>query len=210
MNPVVIHTDRFSPYGWTARHVATEKGIEFSVADVGRGSPEIQALHPFGKMPVLRHGEIVIYETLAIAHYLDRAFAGPALQPIDCLGQSTVLQWISVVNSYVFPLLNGLVKERFAASQSGEQPNEANIAATLEPLAMQLGLVDRTVRDHRFLVGERLTLADSFLFPLLHFASFTPEGSEALAAVPAARRWLGMMRERPSFAATNPFATPAA
>jgi glutathione S-transferase len=74
------------------------------------------------------------------------------------------------------------------------------------PLAMQLGLIEDTVRNQAFLVGRILTLADCFLFPLLHLASFTPEGVEALVAAPAANHWLARMRARPSFLATNPFA----
>ncbi len=203
---VIIHTDYWSPYGWTARHVATEKGVGFSVATVARASQGIRSLHPFGKMPVLTHGDVTIYETLAIAHYLDRGFAGPPLQPNDCLAQSQVLTWISVVNAYVFPLLNALVKQRTFSSLGGGKPDEAALAEMRAPLAMQLGLIEEAALSHRFLVGNDLTIADSFLLPILHFAAFTPEGAEALEAAPSTRRWLERMRERPSFAATEPFA----
>jgi glutathione S-transferase len=206
MTEVVIHTHLYSPYGWTARHVAEEKGVSYRVVPADTGSPDHLKLHPFGKMPLLQHGEIIIYETLAIAHYLDKAFEGPPLQPAECLGQSTVLRWISVVNSYVFPVMNWLVKERTAASRGGEQPDEAAIAAVRAPLALQLKLIEEAVSSHPFLVCDRLSIADSFLMPLLHFAAFTPEGVEALRAAPAASNWLERMRDRPSFAATNPFA----
>lgn len=207
LSAVVIHTDLLSSYGWTARLVAAEKGVNYSVAHVGRGSSEIRRLHPFGKMPVLQHGEVIVYETLAIAHYIDRAFAGPALQPVGYQGQSEVLRWISVVENYMFPLMKGLIQERSAPSWRGDdEPDEIALASMRAPLAMQLGLIDEALRGHAFLVGQRLTLADCFLFPILHLASVTPEGAEALVAVPATFQWLTRMRGRPSFAATNPFA----
>ena len=52
--------------------------------------------------------------------------------------------------------------------------------------------------------GETFTLADAFLMPQLHYATFTPEGTEALATAPAAAAWLDRMRARRSVAATNP------
>ena len=43
-------------------------------------TPEIDAIHPFGKMPVLRHGDFTLCESKAIATYLDRAFDGPSFE----------------------------------------------------------------------------------------------------------------------------------
>lgn len=210
MTSIVLHTNVLSPYGWTARLVAAEKGVSHEVRPVDTSSPAHLRLHPFGKMPVLQHGDVVVYETLAIAHYIDRAFDGPALQPAEVLGQTEVLRWISVVNGYVFPVMNGLIKERVASLWRDTPPDEAVLEALKAPLADQVGLIDRTLSDHAFLVGDRLTLADCFLFPHLHFAAQTPEGVEALGSAAAARRWLDGMRARPSVNATSPFAEPAA
>jgi glutathione S-transferase len=205
MSEVLLHTNVFSPYGWTARMVAAEKGVPHRIVAVDTSSPAHRRLHPFGKMPVLEHGRMIVYETLAIAHYLDRAFDGPPLQPDDVVGQTDVLRWISVVNGYCFAVMNGLVKERTAGSWRAEPTNEATIESLRGPLAMQLSLIGEAVADRPYLTGEAFTLADAFLFPQLHFAAFTPEGSEALAAAPAVEAWLQRVRARPSFAATNPF-----
>ena len=74
------------------------------------------------------------------------------------------------------------------------------------PLAQQLELIGQAVTPGGFVVGDRFTLADAFLFPLTHFVSFTPEGAQALAAAPAVARWLDRMRARPAVEATNPMA----
>ncbi|HEV2365580.1 MAG TPA: glutathione S-transferase family protein [Caulobacteraceae bacterium] len=204
MAEVVIHSRLLSPYGWTSQLVAAEKGIDYRVAEAVPASPEHRALHPFAKVPVLEHGEVVIFETLAICHYLDRRFPGPALQPVDCLGQARMLSWISAYNAYVFPPLNLLVKERYAASFRGEEPDAEAIANLTAALDLPMATIETALERHSFLVGEHFTLADAFLLPMLHIAAFGPEFSEALAARPAARAWLGRVRARPSFAATNP------
>jgi glutathione S-transferase len=100
---ITFHSMADSAYLWTAMLAADEKGVSYNVTELVYRSPEHLKLHPFGKMPVMQHGEIFIYESLAITHYIDRAFAGPALQPLDALGQADMLRWISIVNAYVFP-----------------------------------------------------------------------------------------------------------
>lgn len=207
MSDVIIHTQTLSPYGWTARLCAAEKGVAHTVRDVDTASPEHRKLHPFGKIPVLQHGERVIYETLAIAHYIDRAFEGPALQPVDYSGQTDMLRWISIVNGYGFAVMNGLIKARMAVLVTGGPPDETRLADLRTQLEPQVALIDETLSAYPFLVGERFTLADAFLFPQLHYASQTPEGADALAAAPATRTWLEAMRARPSVATTSPFAS---
>ena len=203
MAEVVIHTVSMSPYGWTARMLAAEKGLAFDTVHADVADPGYGRLHPFRKMPVLTHGDIVVYETLAIAHYIDRAFEGPPLQPSDVLGQTRMLQWVSVVNAYLFATLNGLVKHRFAQATGGVA-EAAPLPTLVAALPAQLALVEAAVADHPFLAGDAFSIADAVLAPQLHYATFTPEGLEALAAAPATAAWLDRMRARPSVAATNP------
>src|SRR5215212_4111560 len=39
--------------------------------------------HPFGRVPALQHDDFVLYETNAIAAYIDDVFPGPKLTPAD-------------------------------------------------------------------------------------------------------------------------------
>lgn len=205
MSTLVLHSIAMSPYGWTAALTAAEKGVDCDIVPIPEaGTPERLKLHPFGKMPVLQHGDLFVYETLAITHYIDRAFAGPVLQPLEVQRQTDMLRWISIVNGYVFPLMNGLIKERTAAFWRGDAPDEAALDAMREPLAHQFRLIDEAVWKQPFLAGDHLTLADLFLVPHLHLVSTTPEGQEALAHAPGAMAWLERLRARPSFEATNP------
>jgi len=204
MQPLVIHADLLSPYGWSARMVAAEKGVPYEMAPADVTAADYEALHPFRKMPVLRHGAIVVYETLAIAHYIDRAFDGPALQPSDPLGQARVLTWISLVNGYMFPTMNGLVKVRFAMATGGELPEPERLAAMQADQVRQVAFIAKAVETQPWLTGEAFTLADAFLFPHLQFASMTPEGAQAVTDHPAAAAWLDRVRARPSATATNP------
>jgi glutathione S-transferase len=189
-----------SAYLWTAMHVADEKGLTYEFVPVTYRSPEHLKLHPFGKMPMLQHGDKFIYETLAIAHYLDSAFDGPRLQPADPFGQARMLQWISIVNSYVFPTMNRFTKERLVKPAMGIDIDPEFIVGAQEPLFLQLRLIEEALSQHEYLVGKRLTLADSFLLPHLLFFTRTPEGKALIPKTPGAAAWLQRMMQRPSYA----------
>jgi len=199
MADIVFHSLEESAYLWTAMQVADEKGVSYEIAPIVLHSPEHLKLHPFGKMPVLQHGKFFLFETAAIAHYIDEAFAGPALQPEDAAGQAEVIRWISIVNSYVFPTMNRFMKERLVRPAMGIEPDLAFIDSAQEPLRLQMRLIDEAVTKSDYLVGNSYTIADSFLLPHLLFFGRTPEGEALLGRSRGAAAWLERMRARPSF-----------
>ena len=73
--PEIIGSIR-STYTRVACMVCEEKGIEYVLTERPLHAPEILAIHPLGKMPVLRHGDFELFELKAIATYLDRSFPG--------------------------------------------------------------------------------------------------------------------------------------
>lgn len=211
MGEVIFHSQNPSVYLWTATTVAAEKGVGWKLKVLEPGSETHRRLHPFAKSPVLQHGAVFVYETLALAHYIDRTFDGPNLHPADVIGQSDMLRWISLVNAYMFPTMtNGLAKERLLVPMQGGQSNEDVIAASVEQMTAQLALISQSLRMYDFLVGKHVTLADCFLLPHLHFASMTPEGAALLQEYKLANKWLTRMRERRSFALSDQFAPKAA
>jgi glutathione S-transferase len=198
MAEITFHSMADSAYLWTAMHVADEKGVSYEFAPLIYGSAEHFDLHPFGKMPVLQHGDLFLYETAAIAHYIDRAFAGAPLQPPTAWAQAQVLRWISMINAYVFPVMNRFTKERLVRPAWGVAPDVEFLASAREPLKLQIRLIEEAAADG-WLAGPALTIADSFLFPHLLFFGLTPEGAAMLAGAPCSRAWLRQLMERKSF-----------
>ena len=70
-----------STYTRAARMVCEEKSIPYELTAARPHAPEVTAIHPFGKIPVMRHGDFELCESKAIATYLDLVFPGPRLIP---------------------------------------------------------------------------------------------------------------------------------
>jgi glutathione S-transferase len=206
MAEIVFHSMAESAYLWTAMHVADEKGVAYDFTPLVYRSPEHLKLNPLGKMPIMQHGTLFLYETLAIAHYIDKAFGGPPLQPGGPAAQAEVLKWVSIVNAYIFPTMNRFMKERIVKPQWGTEPDRAFMAEAKEPLALQIRLIDEAVGRHAFLAGDSLSIADSFLLPHLLFFGLTPEGAALIGGSRAIAAWFGRMRARPSYT-KSPMAT---
>jgi len=67
--PEIIGSAR-STYTRVLCMVCEEKGIEYVLTEKPLHAPEILAIHPQGKMPVLRHGGVELFESVGRTGYL--------------------------------------------------------------------------------------------------------------------------------------------
>src|SRR6185312_6044135 len=88
-----------STYVRVVRMACEEKGIPYDLIPVRPHAPEVEAIHPLGKVPAMRHGDLTLCESKAIVSYLDRVFDGPKLIPEDPRRAAEVEQWVSLVNT---------------------------------------------------------------------------------------------------------------
>ncbi len=169
-----------SNFVWVCRIACAEKGVPHRLTTALPHTPAIDAIHPLGKMPAMRHGEVTLAESRAICLYVDRAFAGPALVPADVLPAAQVEQWLSIVNTAIDPVWvrQYMVAYMFPGTPDGS-PNRAGIEAVLPKMEQQFAVMDRAVaRGH--LVGDTFTLADINLIPILYYVTKFPESGALL------------------------------
>src|SRR5262249_39804522 len=94
---VTLFGDPRSSYTWTVRLGLAEKGVKYRLETRTPHTPEQLALHPFGRIPALRDGEIELYEARAILGYVNEAFDGPSLiSTAGITARARSEQWISV------------------------------------------------------------------------------------------------------------------
>lgn len=205
MTDVTIYGPAMSTFVRTARMACAEKGVSHAVEEVDFRAEEYRRLHPFNKVPAMRHGDFILYETGAICRYVDRAFAGPPLQPQDTKALARMDQWMSAVNDYVYTvMIEEICWERLVVPMEGGQPDEAKIAAAVPKLIEQIAIFERALENSPYLAGAEMSLADLALFPILVYVKATPEGQAALPKAPALMAWFARMAARPSAAVTDP------
>ena len=193
MPDIEIHGFAQSSYVRTVRMVCVEKGVGHTLVPLAFRSDAHRALHPFLRMPAMRSGDVVLFESLAIAGYLDETCDGPALQPADPLGRARMLAWVTASMDYVHPTL----LRPFLDADSLSPDQVAAARGHLE-------VVDKALAKGPFLLGDRPTLADLFLAPMIAFA----EGQAQFGALTDGFGGLAAWREavwtRDSFRETLP------
>ena len=200
-DPIVYGFPR-STYVNIVRLVLTHKDVPYEFHDLEQvmGKTEHLALHPFNRVPILRHGDFTIYETSAIASYIDEAFGGPRLTPQDVRTRARMNQWLSAVNSYYYPyMIYHVTHERLVFPELGIASDEKVVAHALPKVEVALAVMERELSHGRdYLLGSEITLADFFVLPSTFAFSLTAEGKAMYPKYPAFCRWRERMENLPT------------
>jgi len=204
---LVLHGYHYSVYNRIARLALAEKGVAYDRVEVNPFAdipPSYLALHPFGRVPTLVHDGFVLYETGAITRYVDRTFAGPALQPATPHALARMDQLIGVIDSYGYwPMVRQVFSHRVFRAAAGRPVDEAEIAKGVAGSAKVLAALEALAADP-FLCGPDLSLADLHVGAMVAYFTLAPEGAALVGKHPRLAAWWAKVRQRASFAATDP------
>lgn len=172
--------------------------IEVNLAAQEQKSPRFLALNPFGQVPVIEDGDVVLGDSNAILAYLAARYGGSDWTPASPALAAEQQRWFSVAAG---PLAFGPAAAR--ANRLFGSPNP------LEPARARahalFALMDAHLERRAFLLGERLSLADVANYA---YTAHAPEGGVSLADYPHLRAWLERIENVPRFVAM-PRSTPA-
>jgi glutathione S-transferase len=141
-------------------------------------SPAMRALNPAGKVPFLVDGGMVITESCAIQLYLAEKHPEAGFMPDDLALRGQVYRWMFFLATDIEQPLWRIALHEFIYPVAERVPADA-------PLAMRDGkamiaVLEGHMKDRRYLVGDRLTVAD-------FNAAYTLDWA----------RWAGMLQEAP-------------
>lgn len=151
--------------------------------------PPLTNLNPWGELPILEDGKVVLRDSQAILVYLAAQYGDENWLPRDATGLGEVMQWLSTSAN---ELQNGPCAARLA-DKFGYAIDKAN---TLQRAARILPLIEAHLAAHQWLALGRPTIADCAVMP---YVALAPEGGISLEAYPNIRQWIARIKALPGF-----------
>ncbi|TCG07167.1 glutathione S-transferase [Paraburkholderia steynii] len=153
--------------------------------------PEFLAKNPFGQVPVIEDGYLVLFDSNAILVYLAKTYGDTSWLPDDPRGAAAVQRWLSL-----------------AAGQIAHGPGAARLVSVFgakldweaaKAIAIKLfDLIEPEMASKPFAIGDHPTIADIAAYSYIAHA---PEGGVSLEPYPNLRAWLRRIEALPGFVA---------
>ena len=140
-----------------------ELELDFGHHDVGSRAGDLEsdsflALNPHARIPVLRDGDAVVWESNTVMRYLGNRFEASALYPVDALQRSQVERWMDWELATLQPAFIDLFWGYYRT------PPAARDGAAIEDAMLRCRRVfealERRLVHCRFLAGDDFSLAD--------------------------------------------------
>jgi glutathione S-transferase len=164
--------------------------IHFNDGSVRR--PEYLAINPNGRIPTLIDGDLVLYESMAINHYLADRYDG-GLKPRGMEDTARALMWSFWGTNEVENLLRPLLRNRLFLPEPDRDTGAGDQAAA--EIAKALRVLDDALSDRAFLLGERICIAD---LNVSHGLFWIALAGIDLALFPQVAAWLDRLADRPA------------
>jgi glutathione S-transferase len=201
----LIHCFSGSPFVWRALIALEEKGIEYEARWISRmsgehRSPEMLAMNPRGRLPVLEYGDVALYESLAICLFLELEYPEPPLIPRSTAERARTLA-LAAEASYLESETDDALLFALGAKtdEGGPEPRQR----AYRKVHAEVARWDAHLAEGgSYFVGDQLTLADVVVFPGVAFLVRT--GLTLHKRTPKLAAWYERMVERPSVQASWP------
>jgi glutathione S-transferase len=177
---------------WTLQ----ELGLDFEAVTVNlvtgeHRKPDFLAINPAGKIPVLVDGELVISESVAIVLYLAEKYADRGFTPISLADKGCFYQWLLFAATELEQPLWRISRHTAIYPEAMRLP--ADIRLAREDFMPMAHITEVHLREHSYVVGNTVTIADFVLAYTLDWAG----EEQLLEDLPACRAYVERMYARP-------------
>jgi glutathione S-transferase len=174
----------------------TETPYEFVVVDFAKNEHKQQphlSRQPFGQVPALEDENLRMYESRAMARYINQKVGGK-LVPADLVGRARMEQWISIETSnFAGPAMKFIYQYVFGRPQPQEVLDTAR-----KQIDLALDVMSAQLDGRNYLVGDQFTLADICFMPYFEYTMSSPV-KESIAARASVSAWWTRVSERPTW-----------
>jgi len=182
-----------SGHGHRARLLLSLLNVEYENINVDlrkaeQKAPEFLELNPFGQIPVLVDGDVLIRDSNAILVYLAAKY-GPEWNPADPESAADIQAWLTTATKDI----SGGPGAARLVTIFGAPLDHAKLIEQSHTLLKQ---IDAHLIHHKWLAIDRPTIADVSAYSYIARA---PEGDVSLDAYPNVRLWLARVEDLPGF-----------
>ena len=176
--------------------IAKELGLDYEhvpteIGQHGARKPEYLAINPNGRLPAIDDGGFILWESLAITLYLAKKHSTGRLYPATLEGEAKAWQWSLWAVQEVDRGVN--IWSLHALRLPPGERDAGKRAEALKALEAPFRVLDQSLADRRYLLGDQFTVAD------LNVAAVISRAIDMeLAPWPRLAPWLGRCLERPA------------
>ena len=176
-----------------------ELGLAYTRVDVGGSfggtdNADYLAMNPNRKVPVLKDGDLVLFESNTIVRYLAARYGQDSLWPADPAARAAQEKWMDWQLSTLDPLLGPTFVATIKTLPA--ERDAALIASRAKALAAGFAEVDAVLAEHPYLSGGQFGLADIVLGAMLNRYRLLPIERPPQPHLDA---WFSRLAERPAF-----------
>jgi glutathione S-transferase len=114
MSGLQLYTFQLCPYAHRVRLTLAEKRLaaELIEIDLKNKPAGFSKMSPYGKVPLLLHGDVKIWESAIINGYLDEVFSDPPLMPSSPPDRALANIWIKFADERLYAATHSLIFTR--------------------------------------------------------------------------------------------------
>jgi glutathione S-transferase len=205
-----------SPFSWRVLLALEHKGLAYESVCLHfdkqeHQSPQMLKLNPRGRVPVLKDGDYVVFESVAVLYYLDIKYPELPIFGTTPEEAGVIMRVICEFQAYTEPFLSKITTSVFAGK----------VADRIEELTDAMHVVGREARTiegrlskEHWIVGASYSATDMVIFPWIQLLRRALDKSAAaeLGArflpmernYPALARWIGRIEALPGYDRTYP------
>lgn len=159
MSSLTLVSFDLCPYVQRAAIVLAEKGVAFDrvTIDLGHKPDWFTAISPLGKVPLLRVGNAVLFESTAIVEYLDDVYQ-PRLHPDDPLERARHRGWMQFGSS--------ILADIWTLETTSDQ---SAFDRAIGQLASKFVQIEAALGSGLYFAGTAFTIVDAVFAPIFRY-----------------------------------------
>jgi glutathione S-transferase len=213
---ITLYWGSGSPYSWRVLLALEHKGLPYDSQLLHfdkqeHQSPQMLRMNPRGRLPVLRYGDYVVFESVAILYYLDLKHPDPPIFGTSPEEAGVIMRVICEFQAYAEPSVAKIIEAIFADRVTDDIDA---LTDAMHVVAREARTIEGRLSKEQWIVGTKYTALDMVIFPWIQLLrrALNRESAAELRArflpmernYPALARWIGRIEALPGYARTYP------